>query len=552
MRSSRTLLVLLLGLNALLALVVPGRALATPRRNVVVVETDDQTMADLASMPHVRALIADHGVTFTNSFVSLSQCCPSRATFLTGEYAHNHRVFSHMAPWGFRAFDDHATLATALHSSGYRTAFVGKYLNGYGAQRSLVTGRPSFRYVPAGWTDWYGAVQRPGGSPYKSGGTYNYMHTIFNVNGRIDDSHDGEYQTDVLGRFSRSLVTRYSRSDRPFFMWFSAVAPHFGGPREKDDPNHVRGPGGTTVRIPTPARPKWVRGRFDRQIPRASGLPVDGGPSEADISDKPRPMRNLRELTRDERLAVRESTRQRAEALYVLDQQVSRLVQTLRATGELDRTVIAFTSDNGYFLGEHRRVQGKINPQEPSLRVPLVLAGPGIPHGQRYDPATTPGLTATVAELAGATGAMPYDADGISLVRSIDADRGWTVPVVTEGREDSKAFSDNPMLRAPGFHDPRNTIGVRTGRWKFVEYSNGDSELYDLDADPNELQNLTADPSYAAIRTELHQVWLDYKDCRGAPCRADLPDDLRLTPAQEAAGTDRQSRGVQARYGYWR
>jgi arylsulfatase A-like enzyme len=529
-----------------------ARASASARPNVIVVMADDMRTDDLRFMPSVRHLLVDRGLTFRNSFSPYPLCCPARASFLTGEYAHNHKVFSHVAPWGFRAFDDHATLATALHASGYRTAFIGKYLNGYGAERSLVTGRPSFRYVPAGWTDWYGAVQRPGGSPYKSGGTYNYMHTIFNINGHIDDTHDGQYQTDVLGRFSRSLVTKYSRSSQPFFMWFSAVAPHFGGPREKGDPNHVRGPGGHHVRIPTPARPKWVRGRFDRQIPRASGLPVGGGPSEADISDKPRPMRFLKELTRGERLGVRDLTRQRAEALYVLDQQVSRLVKTLRATGELDNTVIAFTSDNGYFLGEHRRLQGKINPQEPSLRVPLVIAGPGIPHGQRFDPATTPGLSATVAELAGATGAMPYDEDGISLVRSIDADQGWTVPVVTEGRENSKAFPDNPMLRASGFHDPRNTIGVRTARWKFVEYSNGDSELYDLDADPNELQNLTADPAYADVRAELHEVWLQFKDCRGADCRAALPENLQNTPAEEAAGTDEQSRGVQARYGYWR
>ena len=527
-------------------------AAAPARPNVIVVMADDMRTDDLRWMPSVRRLLVDRGLTFRNSFSPYPLCCPARASFLTGEYAHNHRVFSHMAPWGFRAFDDHATLATALQASGYRTAFLGKYLNGYGAEPSLVTGGPSFHYVPAGWSDWYGAVQRPGGSPYRSGGTYNYLHTIFNVNGRIDDSHDGQYQTDVLGRFSRSLVTTYSRSSQPFFMWFSAVAPHFGGPREKDDPTHVRGPSGRPVQIPTPARPTWVRGHFDRQVPRASGLPVDGGPSEADISDKPRPMRSLGELTSSERLAVRESTRQRAEALFVLDGQVRRLVQTLRATGELDRTVIAFTSDNGYFLGEHRRPQSKINPQEPSLRVPLVIAGPGVPHGQRFDPATTPGLTATVAELAGATSAMPYDADGISLVRSIAADQGWTVPVVTEGRENSKAFPDNPLLRASGFHDPRNTIGVRTGRWKFVEYSNGDSELYDLDADPNELRNLTADPAHAGIRTELHAVWLQFKDCRGAQCRAELPADLRLTPADEASGTDRQSLGVEARYGYWR
>jgi N-acetylglucosamine-6-sulfatase len=521
------------------------------RPNIIVVMADDMRTDDLRFMPQVRRQLVGHGLTFRNSFSPYPLCCPARASFLTGQYAHNHRVFSHKAPWGFEALDDRQSIATAVHGSGYNTAFVGKYLNGYGAQRSRVTGKPSLKYVPHGWTDWYGAVQRPHTSPYKSGGTYNYMHTIFNVNGRIDDTHKGQYQTDVLGRFSRKLVRKYSRGGKPFFMWFSAVAPHFGGPHEKDDPSRVLTRRHRFVNIKTPARPKWVRGHFDKQIVRASGLPRNGGPSEADISDKARPMRNLPELSRAERLGVRQSTRQRAEALFVLDKQVGALVSTLKATGQWRNTVLLFTSDNGYFLGEHRRVQGKINAQEPSLRVPLVVAGRGVPHGVRFDPATTPGLTATVADLAGATSRLPHPGDGLSLVPSFHADHGWTVPIVTEGREDTTALPTAGQ-RAAGFDDPRNTIGIRTGRWKYIAYSNGDDELYDLDADPNELQNLVNDPSHHVVLDELRQVWRDYKDCKGESCRAPMPADLQLTPAQDKAGTNRQSRGVQARYGYWR
>jgi len=291
---------------------------------------------------------------------------------------------------------------------------------------------------------------------------------------------------------------------------------------------------------------------FNQQISRASGLPLGGGPSEADVSDKPRPLTTQTELSSAERYAVRNLTRQRAESLYVLDQEVRRLIATLKRTGEYPSTVFIFTSDNGYFLGEHRQRQGKIKPYEPSLRVPLVIAGDGIPRGVRFDPVTTPGVTATIAELAGATSRMPFALDGVSMVPSIRRDRGWTVPVVTEGRVSGSVFPTQPALKAAGFHDARNTIGVRTPRWKYVRYSSGDAELYDLDQDPNELQNLIQDPAHAAVRAELHQLWLDYKDCRGADCRKPMPAQFERSPTQNLQGTNTQSRGVQQRYGYWR
>ena len=134
-------------------------AAAAAKPNIVMVMADDMRTDDLRFMPSVRRLLVGRGLNFRNSFSPYPLCCPARASFLTGRYAHNHHVYSHAQPYGFQSFDDHATIATALQQSGYQTGFVGKYLNGYGAERSLVTGGPSFRYVPAGWTDWYGAVE---------------------------------------------------------------------------------------------------------------------------------------------------------------------------------------------------------------------------------------------------------------------------------------------------------------------------------------------------------------------------------------------------------
>ena len=241
-------------------------------------------------------------------------------------------------------------------------------------------------------------------------------------------------------------------------------------------------------------------------------------------------------------------TRQRAESLFVLDLEVARLVDTLRDTGELDDTVLLFTSDNGYFLGEHRKRMGKKLPYEPSIRVPLVLAGPGVPQGTRYDPVVTPDLTATIIDLAGAR--PPHPADGTSLRWNIrNGDRGWTAPVVTEAIADRASAGGTPAAAARGFTDARTTIGLRTARYKLVRWASGVVELYDLERDPNELTNLVRDPAYAAVRTRLTRLWWRYADCVGAECTRPLPAGLRLDADAVADLTERQRAGIEARFG---
>jgi hypothetical protein len=105
---------------------------------------------------------------------------------------------------------------------------------------------------------------------------------------------------------------------------------------------------------------------------------------------------------------------------------------------------------------------------------------------------------------------------------------------------------------APGFDDRRTTIGLRTARWLYVRYDDGDGELYDLDRDPNELQNVFGKPRYHTVQHELGRLWWRYKNCRGAGCRVPLPANLRRGPAQDRTDTDQQSLGVERRYGYYR
>ena len=348
------------------------------RPNVLVIETDDMRWDELRFMPHVRRLIQQRGLSFENSFAPYPLCCPSRASFLTGQYAHNHHVYSHVDPFGFRSFHDRRTLATVLQKAGYRTALVGKYLNGYGEQPLRGSGASSLTYVPPGWTQWLAGSDHlwHAGDPVQ-GGTYSYFDLVQNVNGQVK-AFPGRYSTGVLAAQTRRLIDRFGHQRNPWFIWWNPVAPHHGSPIESDDPLPSRRTDGSTSTWVTPARPDWVKGRFDREITHGAGTPSTGS-AEDDVSDKPRYLRKLPELTLAERDAETEVTRQRAESLFVLDVQIGRTLSRLSASGQLANTVVMFTSDNGYYLGEHRKRQGKINLHEPSLRVPLVVAGPGIP-----------------------------------------------------------------------------------------------------------------------------------------------------------------------------
>ncbi|GAA1916905.1 sulfatase [Nocardioides lentus] len=517
------------------------RPAALPARpNVVVVMADDMRHDDLRFAPTLRRLVARDGLTFRNAFSNYPLCCPARASFLTGRLAHNHRVLSHERPWGYGSFDDSRTLATALRRQGYRTGFVGKYLNGYGVMDSRVSGGPSYRYVPRGWDEWHAAIENPGRDGIH-GGTYDYFDTPYNRNGRIDNRYRGRYQTDVIGDLSLDTLRRVS-GRAPFFLNVNYVAPHHGAPAEPDDPRGVRDRDGRLLGLVTPARPGWVKGRFDRLVTRSPGRPRSG-PAERDMSDKPPAIRSRPEPTAREWAAIREVARQRAESIHVMDRQVGRLVRALKQRGEWSDTVLAFTSDNGYLLGEHRLRQGKVWPHDPSLRVPLVVTGPGFRSGgSRYDPVSTVDLAATVLDLAGAR--MPWALDGTSRVPSLERDRGWTQPVPTEAVRTSR------LRPKQGFSGPRTTIGVRTSRYAYFRHRVGADELYDLARDPFQLRSVTGDPRYADERRALRRVWDATRNCRGGACRAELPALLRATAAgNRTRGTSYQRR-LQRVYGY--
>jgi arylsulfatase A-like enzyme len=280
-----------------------------------------------------------------------------------------------------------------------------------------------------------------------------------------------------------------------------------------------------------------VKGHFDRRITHGSGTPPSES-AEEDVSDKPRYLRRNPELTLAEREALTTVTRQRAESLLALDVQIGHTISRLSASGQLRNTLVMFTSDNGYYLGEHRKRQGKINLHEPSLRVPLLLAGPGVPRGRRFDPVSTVDLAPTLAAYAETR--MPR-ADGSDLTSMIaDGDRGWDRAVVTEGRMPEKRYAELHRLGPK----PLNTRGLRLGRWKLTRYSTGETELYDLRSDPLELMNLAHVKRSREVLTRIKRLYRRYADCRGEECRAPLPPGWRLTPEQSRQLTVHQLRAT--------
>ncbi len=420
------------------------------RPNIVLIVTDDQRADTLLAMPNVRRLLGGHGVTFRNAFVTTPFCCPSRASILTGLYSHHTGVLSDSPPdGGAPAFDDRSTIATWLHDAGYRTGFVGKYLNAYD--------RIGATYVPQGWDEWDAIASEPIASRY-------YGYTL-NENGTLVryGSSDLDYSTTVLTRRALSFLDDTSA---PFLLELAPIAPH---------------------RPATPA--PGDDGRF-------SDVPLERSPAfdEADVSDKP--WRAERPSMSPQAVRFADTLRRSMlDALVEVDRSVGAIVDELRREGMLDDTVIVFTSDNGMLLGDHR-LGGKLWPYEGSIRVPLVVRSPWIDAAQTDDRlALNIDLAPTFAELAGVTPATGVD--GRSLADRIRNER--------EADPWRTAFEVEYLGHAHPAGAPPDYRGIRTERYVFVEYDTGWRELYDLREDPDELQNLAGDPARASLIRSLRR-----------------------------------------------
>lgn len=446
--------------------------------NVIVVMTDDMRLDDLQFMPHTLHLLADRGVTFTQAISPYPLCCPARAELMTGQYSHNNGVQGNAWPrGGYYKLDSSNTLATWLHDQGYETAFLGKYLNQYGMRDE--------HEVPPGWDLWKGAPK----------GVYRYYDVTLNQNGHLQ-SYPRIYQTYLYDHIGRQMVEHESGSDRPYFMWLSYVAPH----KTPITPPHTRYHHGRWY-APPPAKPD--RGTF-------AGLPPITNPSfnEADMSDKGRFMRQLPRLT-PHRVAVAHQTRiKRIEALQSVDRAVSHLVADLKRLHEYDDTYLIFISDNGMQLGEHRW-RGKILGYDESVRVPLIMAGPGIPHGVvRHQAVTTVDVTTTIADMTNTTPTLKQDGESL-------------LPLAT-GQKPDTGNRVVPLEAGPLDNTSKGWLyqGVRSDRYTLLRWGDGEVELYDRKKDRYEVSSVADDPAYRKVKRRMLRYLHRLDHCAGKACMA--------------------------------
>ena len=491
-------LALLLG--GALAAGAPRAARSQQQPNIVVVMSDDQTVSSVSTQRHVLEQIGHRGATFVNNFVNFSLCCPSRSTFLTGLYAHNHHVLGNSPPKGgfdrFERLDSGNDLPLWLQAAGYYTGEVGKYLNGYGIRDPTL--------VPPGWNDWQAVID-----------PVNFYNYRLNENGQIVafGSDPADYLDDVISGKAADFIARNAPRRRPFFLYVAYKSPHGGGPHPSGQ-RCANGP-------PEPA---------PRHFGEFAGTPLPEPPNfnEADVSDKPRFVQNSPLLTPARIDAETTLYQCELESLQGVDDGVHRIMAALRASGELRNTDVIYTSDNGFFHGEHRIYTGKVKVYEPSIRVPLLMRGPGIPAGVRVrDLTINADLAPTIAELAGA---KPHRVtNGMSIATDADHPR--------------RELGRRLLIEGNNFD------AIRTARYKFVQYDDGEQELYDEDLDPYELQNQVTNPAYQGVVSILSSELSHLRDCNRAGCRRPphVPLVLHYRQGESAAGRPCASGAVTAK-----
>lgn len=488
MRRIVVLLVALTG-SAMLAGWVPGRAAGGPtgprgtpvaeHPNIVFILADDLSTNLLPYMPHVLAL-QRRGMTFSNYTVTDSLCCPSRASIFTGNYPHDTRIVTNALPrGGFDLFhqlgEERRTFATALQAAGYRTALMGKYLNSYDPDATVDGQSP---YIPPGWSQWdvsgdhaYRGVDYPL--------TDNQSVRWFGRGGR-------NYLTSVLDRRAQDFVDSAAHDATPFLLEVAPYSPH----------------------SPYAAAPQ-DRGSFPGlQVPRTPAFNRLPTHPPAWLSGRP-------PLSPDQIATIDADFRKRADAVQSIDRMVGDLVRTLRRDGQADNTIFVFSSDNGYHMGEYRLLPGKLAAFDTDVRVPLVVAGPGIPAGVT-NPAVASGvdLAPTFDAIGGA--AIPRPTDGRSMLPLFYGQQParWPTLALIEHRGPVVQAND-PDLPQRGSGNPLTYAAMRSATFLYVEYTHGGVEYYDLRTDPFELHNIAY--SLGARRlARLHRELAALANCHDA------------------------------------
>lgn len=433
---------------------------AAPRPNFVVIIADDMAYGlfgpshrfPFLALPNLQGL-ATRGVVFDNAFVTTSLCSPSRATLLSGLYAHTHGVVVN------ESVELPASVATypqILQHAGYETAFVGKWH----MDASTDAPRPGFDY----WLSFRGQGV--------------YEDPLLNENGRAVQRYG--YITDLLTEYAVNWL-RQPRT-RPFLLILSHKAPHNPAvPAER----HAAALADTTLPEPVSftdsyeGKPAW-----ERRYARCGGTPAAFAQCPDPQPDRIPPWP----------WSARDGARlQYLRTLLALDDSVGSVLSTLDGQGLARSTYVVFLSDNGLFLGEHRLGDKRLAYEE-SMRIPLVIGGADLTPRRVSATALNLDLAPTALDLAGVP--VPAQMQGLSLAKLL---RGQPATP-----RDAFLYEYDEESFLPVVPD---ILAVRTGSRKYVTYPGrpSDIELYDLLSDPNEMRNLAGRPEWAAEQVDLRQ-----------------------------------------------
>lgn len=470
--------------------------------NIVVVQADDETYAQLNRevMPNTERLLAREGTSFTNYIATTAQCCPSRASFFTGQYAHNHGVTSNRV--GYPGLIEKGNvLPVWLERAGYNTIHVGKFMNNY--ERFA---NPESTVAP-GWKEWRTVLSE---AQY-------YDYDLF-VNGRV--KHYGRAPKDnlttVLNRDAVRMVDRYAPRRKPFYLQLDERSPHV---THQFDPHGSCG----HAAIPEPKD----EGRFKDPLPKPPSF------NEKDMRDKPSFLRSAPRLDSERRNNLHRRWNCALDSIAGVDRGVKKVFDAVQAAGEVRRTVFLFVSDNGFFFGEHRLAAGKVFPYQEALHLPLVIRVPrryrdgAARVGTTAEPTANIDIAPTLVQLAGASPCVPAAGcrtmDGRSLVPLLEGVGRWP-----DHRGILTEYEEPGLAR----HSTCQFAGVRQAGQLYVEHYRvvepGGSgcvdenpplvERYSTRADPYELHNMCFGGLISNCPTTHRQVLLRQSLARLKTC----------------------------------
>jgi N-acetylglucosamine-6-sulfatase len=428
------------------------------RPNIVFVLTDDQMPGTENRMTALQNNVEREGVTFSNTVSTYPLCCPGRAVIQRGQYPHNTRIFGNSSSRGgwakFRNLGEHrSTIATWLNASGYQTGLFGKYMNNY-----------RDRLIPPGWDRWYAW------NGVKEGWT--------SVNDQRHVEPLDRHNADVLvAKEAKAFLDARLTKRAPVFAFVNFGAMH---------------------------NPYYYSQVDDKKF-RGVGVPRSPTFNEEDVSDKNERIRRLSRLSRGQISDLNSQYRRGLRSLERVDRFIADASDILRRHHEMDNTYFVFYTDNGAHFGQHRLRHGKLQPYEEDINFPLIVRGPGIPHGAVIkDLVGNHDIAPTLADMGNAS--TPSFVDGRSVLPLANGS-ATTWPRTAILTKQVSTLDLPPAWEA-----------LRMQGQKYIRFRNEEKEYYDLGNDPYEVHS-NPDSVDQTTRSYWEQRLDDLQHCEGAGCQ---------------------------------